>query len=166
MQCWQDLSQFQQFLLAMLSQMGSIPFQGVTDGSDAKAGIIGEYIVMRGSAPYAAYPTNTTASISVGVLPPGDWNVTATMVSTTLVGSADFHLAPQPTGMSNEMWGVANAFTSGGVSEQNISLNAQAARGSFSVPTLLAFTIDIGQSAAASLPAGTATVQVEARRMR
>jgi hypothetical protein len=166
MQCWQDLAQFQQFLQCMLAQAGPIALQGVTDGSNALAGNIGEYIILSGSLPYAAYPTATSGVVSVGVLPPGDWNITGNMQASSLTGPASFHLTPVPVGMSNQMWAVTNVFTTAGASEENIALNAQAARGNFSVPTLLAFTIGINQGVASTLPAGTATLTLEARRMR
>jgi hypothetical protein len=164
MQCWQDIAQFQQFLMCMLSQMGPYPVQGVTDGSDAKAGNIGEYVIMTSTMAYAAYPTETVQIISAGVLSPGDWNITCSLSPSTVVGSAEINLSPTPAGMSNAMSGFS--WVSGASTTQLVVLNAQAARGSFSVPTLLPFRCVVSQAGTSTLPAGTATLQVEARRMR
>jgi hypothetical protein len=164
MQCWQDIAQFQQFLQCMLSQMGPYPVQGVTDGSDAKAGNIGEYIIMNATMAYAANPASTQQTISVGVLPPGDWDLTSFLSASTNVGGAGFYLSPAPAGMSNNMAGGQWQLASG--STESVAINGRAARGSFSVPSLLPFTIIIDQAFATGLPAGTATFTVEARRMR
>jgi hypothetical protein len=159
MQCWQDLAQFQQFLLAMLSQMGPIPFTGVTDGSDAKAGQIGEYIIANGNLSYPASVT-THGSISPLVLPPGDWNVGASLqTSTDTATGAFFYLDPQPTGFSTTMIGWYGAAT---VSTEFAVVQGIPARASLTVPTLLPFAVGIG----AGPNAGVATLTVQARRAR
>jgi hypothetical protein len=165
MQCWQDIAQFQQFLMCMLSQLGPYPVQGVTDGSDAKPGNIGEYIMLSVAMPFAANPANTQQVVSAGVLPPGDWQIYPALQLSTIVGSAQFWLTPQPAGVTNDMAGTAGTIGIAG-SETAARVIGQIARGSFTVPTLLAFTVHVDQSTATGLAAGTATLDVEARRMR
>jgi hypothetical protein len=166
MQCWQDIAQFQQFLICMLSQAGPFPLQGITDGSNAKAGNIGEYITMVGTMAYAAYPAVTTGTISAGVLPPGDWNITSAMTASAQIGEVSFYLSPEPAGMSNAMLGVAGITTYGAGSTQTLSLIGQNARGNFTVPTLLPFAVAVYNNTGSTLVAGTVTLTVEARRMR
>jgi hypothetical protein len=165
MQCWQDIAQFQQFLMAMLSQMGPYPMQGVTDGSDAKPGMIGEYVTGAGSLNYAANPAVTTGTVSPLVLSPGDWNITTWLYMTSPYGEAAFWLDPRPVGNSNLLRGAVAGVTA--ISSVNTSVVVgQTGRGSYTVPTLLAFSVTIDQSTSAALTAGTASVVVEARRMR
>jgi hypothetical protein len=158
MQCWQDLAQYQQFLMCMLSQMGPIPFQGVTDGSNALAGNIGEFIQATGTVNYPASVT-TTSVISVTVVPPGDWDFWGKLdlSAVAVVNSWVVTLSPLPAGMSNNMSGqvVPPELTSG---------HLNGARGSFSVPTLLAFSSTLNNTTAAT--GGTGTLTLEARRRR
>jgi hypothetical protein len=160
MQCWQDIAQFQQFLMAMLSQMGPYPMQGVTDGSNAAPGNIGEYIILKAGMSYAASPAVTQQIVSVGVLPPGDWDITCTMLPTTQIGGTTFNLSPVPAGISNPMWG-----SNWSSPAEDVIIIGQSARGSFTVPTLLAFNTTVSQ-VAAGLTAGTANFDIEARRAR
>jgi hypothetical protein len=138
--------------------------RGVINGSDAAAGIIGEYLILTGSMPYAANPATTTQTVSAGVLPPGDWDLTCTGEYSTEIGVASFHLSPEPTGFSNAMWGTIGEYATA-PSAGYFVIVGQSARASLSVPTLLAFSVTVAQTVA-GLPAGTATVVVEARRAR
>ena len=54
---------------------GGPPFMGVTDGSDAGPGEIGEVLVV--DFPQAARPVNTQVTIATMTLPPGDWQCEA-----------------------------------------------------------------------------------------
>jgi hypothetical protein len=165
MQCWQDIAQFQQFLQCMLSQMGPYPMKGVTDGSAAAPGNIGEYMTQSANMAYAANPAKTQQILSVAVIPPGDWNLTATLAVSTVIGEAYFDLPTIPTGVENDMFGLAVVNTAVS-SDQTVRVNGQPARGSFTVPTLLPFSVTVDQSTATGLLAGMATMSVSARRMR
>lgn len=164
MDCWQQISQYQQFLMCMLSQMGPIPLQGVTDGSDAKAGNIGEFMTGSAVVAYAVYPANTIGNAAVMVLPPGDWDLWAYLDFSGPIGGAQYYLSPVPTGVSNNMMAVLGPLTTGAHSIARIV--GPYARGSFTVPTLLPFYVNVNQSFDASLLAGSATMSVEARRRR
>jgi hypothetical protein len=165
-QCWQDIAQFQQFLQCMLSQMGPYPVQGVTDGSNALPGNIGEFMTATGTYAYAANPAISIGSISPIVLPPGDWHVWASMGFSTAVGGAEFYLSPQPAGTSDNM-GATDQFVSPTTqSFSYVRLISAAISGNFTVPTLMPFYVKIDQSTATGLTAGTASLLIGARRMR
>jgi hypothetical protein len=162
MQCWQDLAQFQQFLICMLSQAGPFPMQGVTDGSDAKAGMIGEWITGNSTVAYAAYPAVTDSTVSTLVLSPGDWDIWAYMYLTTAFGASSFTLSLLPTGFSDNLTGIAGAL---GQAELNIIIGNQV-RANVTVPTLTSFKIHVDQSGNSALLAGNAQLTVNARRRR
>jgi hypothetical protein len=133
MQCWQDIAQFQQFLQCMLSQMGPIPLQGVTDGSDAKAGQIGEWIQMIQN--FTVPITDQTITLSMGVLSPGDWTCFGHGFCSVQILALNFALVPQPTGFSNNMGGGV------GSPAVSVSIPSATARASLTVPTLVPFQI-------------------------
>lgn len=147
-------------------QVRPFPLLGVTDGSDAATGIVGEFIRGTGTMTYAAYPQMTVALVSALVVPPGDWDLTASMAVSSLIGGATMGLSPVPAGMSSGMTGAIGFISTIGQTETLSVIIAQGGRGSFSVPTLLTFSVAINQANDNSLPAGGATVIVEARRMR
>jgi hypothetical protein len=162
MDCWQQISQFQQFLQCMLSQMGPVPLQGVTDGSDAKAGYIGEYMKASVNVNYAASVVTTTTA-SVIVIPPGDWNLWAYGQISAPVGSVFYEASPMPAGLSNALGSYIGSGDPAAATYA--SPNTPVARGSFTVPTLIAFSVRVDQLTG-SLPAGYMILSVEARRMR
>lgn len=143
------------------------PIIGVTDGSSAAPGQVGEYISSSTSIAYAAYPAVTTQVVSALVVQPGDWDLWATMSMSTSFGGALFNLSPIPAGISDDLAAI-NAVTAAmtATAAEFNSLNAQAVRGNFSVPTLLAFNVNINQSFTSGLLAGTATLKVRGRRRR
>jgi hypothetical protein len=161
MQCWQDIAQFQQFLMAMLSQMGPYPMQGITDGSQAIAGNIGEvaHSVVAGTFPVTA---NNVQTISAIVLSPGDWDVSATcdMQGAATTGS-DFALTPVPTGVLDQLSAVAAVST--GV--EDTSLHSGVTQANIKVPTLLAFQLTTNITGAGAA-AGTFNFTTFARRRR
>jgi hypothetical protein len=167
MQCWQDIAQFQQFLLAMLSQAGPVPLQGVTDGSIAKAGYIGEtmFTTVQGTFPNTA---NFTQNISALVLPPGDWDISVfVQLVAAYTSGTYFYLNPLPAGIANDMRCVTGAVnTSIGADLVDQSMTGPVAQANVTVPTLLAFTMVTNYAGATTQPAGTFYWQTYARRMR
>lgn len=143
---------------------GSGPLLGVTDGSSAAPGIIGEFIEGSGTFAYPGSPNITSGSISTLVAQPGDWDFWAyATFGPGPIGGAEFYLQPSPPGMSNDLLGQAYTTGATGVYEAIIGPYA---RGSFTVPTLLAFFVNINNSLASSLTAGTMTLTVQGRRRR
>jgi hypothetical protein len=163
MQCWQDIAQFQQFLICMLSQAGPFPMQGVTDGSNAKAGNIGEFITGTGSATYAAAALSNVA-ISPLVVAPGDWDLRGFVAQSGPVTGISLILTPAPAGMSNQMEAAIGSVDTGATVNNFENVPMQMARGSFTVPTLLSWAGQINTTTGQA--AGTVTLYVEGRRMR
>lgn len=146
------------------------PIVGVTDGSDAAPGMVGEFNEYEADVQFAAYPANTQVVASLGVVQPGDWDMTVTGgPQGGNLRALDFFLSPKPLGMSNEMRGVlfvttvpGNMFT--GI--QDSVVMGQFARGSFAVPTLLAFNVTMDNSGDPTSVASVVRLVLTARRMR
>lgn len=148
------------------SQPVTGPIVGVTDGSDAAPGQVGEYIHGTTSISYAAYPQVTTTTATPLVVQPGDWDLWISMQCTTQITGASFFLSPQPTGMSNTMYGSLWTAIGTGAPE-SITISGMIARGSFSAPTLLPFSVTVSMAGDSSLTTpGTAVLLVEGRRRR
>lgn len=140
--------------------------KGVTDGSDAGPGQVGEFVTGTATLAYTAN-ANTTGAVSPIVMQPGDWDINSTVICSSNPGGVHWMLNPVPTGVSNDLQGWTGELIGGGGTSINPGLNiGRSARGSFSVPTLLAFSVTINNSTNPTLPAGTATLTVEARRRR
>jgi hypothetical protein len=165
MQCWQDIAQFQQFLQCMLSQMGPIPIQGVTDGSDAKAGYIGEYITGQSPFTYTAYPNITTVNLSPLVVSPGDWNLWSFAGMATEFGAVQYGLSPVPAGVYGGL-GAVNSIGGASPVAEYASVMSPTTRANVTVPTLLPFTLTVHQDTSSSLPAGNGILYVFGRRVR
>lgn len=137
---------------------GGIP--GVTDGSNAGPGQIGEFVSFSSAISYAV-ATGQTFNISLGVLAPGDWDLRSSLQFSTPFDGVSYYLNPMPSGFSNAMFGELLDAGSAGLISQYAVVVGMAARGSVSVPTLMPFTVNVNSSAA-----GQATLTIEARRMR
>jgi hypothetical protein len=167
MRCWQQIAQFKALVRHVLTEMGPIPLQGVTDGSNAQPGDIGEYLQGNAQLNYAAYPTNTLGNVAPLVIPPGDWDIWSSASTTTAFGTVIFYLNPLPTGISNAMEGLSGAVdTATATTQLNAVFSGQMARGSFTVPTLMNFAVEVAQSSDAALLAGQFALRLEARRVR
>ena len=144
------------------------PIVGVVDGSDAAPGEVGEYLTASGDFNYAASPAGSTGQLALINMPPGDWDLWVSASFSTLIESTLFFLNPEPTGMSNAMFGVMGLFNVTqfvSLDVERVVLVGQTARGSFAVPTLLSFEVQVFQGSP-GLPAGVMTLRVEARRRR
>lgn len=142
---------------ARLEQLAQTGVPGVTDGSNAAPGNVGEFVSGTFTAPYGQ-PSPTVAMVSGPVLSPGDWDMWANVAFSTAIAGGAFELKPVPSGTSNNM--SASDFTT---SIEAVQLNGMTARGIYSVQTLLAFQIYVATPPATS---GTVTLRVEARRRR
>lgn len=141
---------------------GSGPVMGVTDGSNAAPGQVGEFVTGTATFNYPASGTPTT-TLSPLVVQPGDWDLYSYMTTSTDTGTgAYFQLNPLPVGVSNSMTGWYGVGGSTEPLSEFAFVIGLTARGSFSVPTLLAFQVGIGTPPAA----GVATLVVSARRRR
>lgn len=146
------------------------PIIGVVDGSDAAPGEVGEFLTASGTFNYAAGTTTgvtSTGQIDLINMPPGDWDMTIAAAFSTLIDSGEFLLNPQPTGVTNKMWGLNGNFLGPGQPGADMLtaiIIGENARGSFAVNTLLSFEVQVFQGP--SGPAGLMTIRIEARRRR
>jgi hypothetical protein len=137
---------------------------GVTNGSDAAPGIVGEYIEAEPtfSISGAAAAVNT---VPAAVLAPGDWDCQASILpSAGLKGLAFYIAQPRAVGVSNDMNGLASDFSAIAVDTSFIVLNGMSARALISVPTQFTFTVTSNFLAAGA--ATTAVLVFQARRRR
>lgn len=164
--CYNQMSQFREMLAQILQDPKlRIPLIGITDGSNAKPGEVGEYIKGAATVHYAAYPTVTVQTVSVLVVPPGDWNLWGYMTLSTGVGGANFATTTPPAGMDDWITALAIESAVAG-SVDYIFLPSNTVRGLFTVPSLIATQVTVWQTTNATLPAGVATVKIMGRRMR
>lgn len=136
---------------------------GVTDGSNAAPGYVGEFVT--GSSSLISFPaTGTiTTSASVITLTAGDWDLHGWISDfTAAVGGVHANLNPIPPGMSNDMTGLLGL---GSGVHATSWVNMTGARANFATTTTLTWTIFIDNSVAGST-AGTCAMHVEARRRR
>jgi hypothetical protein len=152
------------------------PIIGVTDGSTAQPGEVGEYL--QGIIDYTNVPAPpggvdgvVSAIVTPLILPPGDWDVEVTFRAGYGLNSFFASLTPLPTG-------VTSAFVIAATPEVDMRFfdwTFQGPRGAanVSVPTLLAFTVNLGIVGGTSETNGGApgsggwfTTIVTARRMR
>lgn len=148
------------------------PIIGVTDGSDAAPGQVGEFL--HGVTQIATSPGVTVlTTVSPLTVPAGDWDLWASMYLSDTSGIYDsqnhvaragvsaFWLNPQPTGVSNQMQAMVGLGASlGNVMDKAIT--GMPARGSFTASTPLLFRVDIEDPDTA----GFAVLTCEARRRR
>lgn len=165
-QCWNEIEQLKLLLSEVISSMGPIPLTGVTDGSNAKPGEVGEFFHAEANVAYGAYPAVTNTTVSVTVVPPGDWDLWASFNTQGGVGLILVNLAPAPSGISNQMIGFGTFGTVGAMSYEGAVLINMSARGNFTVPTLLPFSVHIDNSQDTGLLAGSGIMMVEGRRRR
>jgi hypothetical protein len=169
MQCWQDIAQFQQFLQCMLSQMGPVPLQGVTDGSSAKAGYIGEFLTATITTPWSiASGANQTQNVSTIVMPPGDWDLSCRLAVTFPFTNTLFNCTPLPAGMTGDLSGAVGATGMGAISpiqETYLIMPGMTSRLSNTVPTLIPMSIIIDNATGAAV-SGNTLMTVSGRRAR
>jgi hypothetical protein len=138
---------FQKCLVDAIAASGSnVPLIGVTNGSDAQPGQVGEYIYTQTTLNLPAVASGATGTIVVPgvVVQPGDWDAGCFFLPTSSIQSVVFQLNPVPVGVSNWMMGEAWS----GTTEDIQQVMGQPARILISVPTLMPFTITYGTALA------------------
>ena len=164
------MNQFKEMLWQVIEDMGPLALTGVPDGSNAKAGEVGEFVRGQAAVNFAAHVV-TTSTVSPLVVPPGDWDLFGIVTVSTPIGLLYVATNPPPAGLSDWMTaqegvlGVPQtAPFSGGATTGDLTLNT--VRGSFTVPTVLSFSVTVNQTADPALVAGTINVIVSGRRRR
>lgn len=167
-ECYAQVKQAQDFLKQMLidiincdpSIIGrGTPIVGVTDGTDAQPGMVGEWVMYTASVPFTA--TAQTQVVSMGSLSAGDWDCWAYAIPNVFTTDVLIILNPQPAGFTGNMWSkIASATILTGV-----SIVTPQVRALTSVPSLIAFTV-ITNDSGDGPSAGTLTLEFMARRRR
>lgn len=140
---------------------GSGPIRGVTDGSNANPGDVGEYIELSQNVNVPATPTQIP--VSIGVLQPGDWDCFLWVIYNAPVTSGEFWLNPQPPGFSNAMYTFS--FTGTAFDPAWMTVQSSLGRANLTAPTLVAITL-MSNYAGNAAAATTAQVIFQARRVR
>jgi len=148
-------------IVEAIAKSGSnVPLIGVTNGTDATPGQVGEwfFFTVNGSI------TGTAAQIAMQsvTLQPGDWDIWASLDASVFVTSMQFNVtSPLPAGMSDNMFSIIAQPT--GVTEA-VVVESNSSRLLCSVPTLVPFQLEFNTTGAGS--AGTYGFTVKARRRR
>lgn len=121
------------------------PIMGVTDGSDAKPGEVGELLSF---SVQVNFTSGTQIQVtSMGALSAGDWDCwCAGQFFSTPINLCVIYLSPIPTGFGGIMSGVEADINDA----QFATVICNPARALVSVPTLVAFTSQIQAAAAGS----------------
>lgn len=144
-QCVQTNPAVVQAIIAAIEASGStLPLIGVTNGSDAQPGQVGEFVQLTASIAYPATPASTVSG-TYGVLNPGDWDCWMYGLTTTVVGDLSQNLNPQPPGFNSDMQMRVEMPDAAGFGYLPPTL----ARASLSVPTLIAVSIGTNFTASA-----------------
>jgi hypothetical protein len=158
--CWRQVSE----LKAIIRQVVKQEMLGVTDGSDAKPGEIGEYFLNVTTFNFTA--AQQTQNVNAGVIGPGDWDVIGAFMPSVGTSGIKFNLSPVPTGVTTDMSGLT--FDQGDPTASGPTSGAMVistpARALIKVPTLFSFSVNT--NFAGTVQAGTATFTLQARRVR
>ena len=160
-QCVQTNPAVVQAIITAIENSGSsLPLLGVTNGSQAQPGQVGEFIQFS-SVNTVNIPSGGSQvfNLPMGVLQPGDWEIQAYIAVQALVSLVSFGLAPEPAGFSSDCGGSL-ALSPLGEWQYVVGKPTQ---GLISVPTLLAFGITLDGQASTT---GTMEFYVTARRAR
>ena len=137
---------------AIVKSGAALPLVGVTNGSDAQPGQVGEWVEF--AMDNVTYPSGSSVqTLSMGVLQPGDWNVWYIVYHNANPTNSSAIFLPLPTGFSG---GAPSVQGRAGT----ILLSPQA-RASLTVPTLVPLQLTVD-----STGASFCRVVVHARRMR
>lgn len=159
-QCVQTNPAVVQAIIAAIEASGStLPLIGVTNGSDAQPGQVGEFVEFAASVAYSG--ASQTVTTSLGVLQPGDWDCAVYITSlSSPLSSFVYQLSPVPVGFN---WSMETGFVSESAGE--IVNLTSVSRGSFAVPTLIAVVLQFNTLGVAGA-AGTMGLTFQARRAR
>lgn len=144
--------------IQQLNRTGNaVPALGVLNGTPATAPQVGEYIQLSGEILYTA--TTAQAFLTLGTLPPGDWNCWLWATFSSVVQGASFILQPLPPGFAaNPSCALVYGATPPNYAMFSMQVEALTAADSLIVANC--------QVAGSSGTSGVFTVYFAARRMR
>lgn len=127
-------------IIAAIQKSGSnLPLLGVTDGSNAQPGQVGEYV--RFQQTVSILGTAQTQSVTMGVLQPGDWDVWLFAGPQGWTADIQIYLDPLPAGFIDSGYAIL-----GDMGAVPIAAVGMTTRGSISVPTLMVMTLTTNNS--------------------
>lgn len=145
-------------IIQAIQKSGSnLPLIGITNGTAAPAGQVGEYVQLSGTLAYTATPAS--AQLSLGVLPAGDWDCWLWATFTSAINGAQYSLNPLPAGFAANP--AASNFST--VWPANAILSTMTVEALTSGDSLI---VADTAAAATSGQSGTMTVNFAARRRR
>lgn len=145
-------------LAAIAASGSSVPLIGVTNGSAAQPGQVGELVEYNLTQTVTVPTTGITTIFNMGVLQPGSWFVQAVIFPGMATDNMSFGLSPTPAGFTTACEGGMAVTTSA-----ESYLVGQPASANISLPTLLAFNVALQSTTPATAPV---TLQVFALRVR
>lgn len=136
--------------------------------ADISASGFGAFNQYESDINYAAFPTVTMLNVTVATIQPGDWDMTVSLgPQGGSLSAVDFFLSPVPTGVSNSMRGtlflVDATGTAVGINDSVV--DGQSARGNFTVPTPLTFSVRLDNSGISGSGASFARLVLTTRRV-
>lgn len=151
---------FQQSLVDAIVASGSnIPLIGVTNGTPAQPGQVGEYVSYHLQPTFAA-TANQSQPVTMGVLQPGDWQVWSTLSTSVVTTGSNMVLNPVPPGFSSSL----EQQLAGAASGLTTVLLGGPAQALISVPTLVVIQLSTNTDGAGA--AGYADLFFNALRVR
>jgi len=138
------------------------PIRGVTNGSQAKPGEVGEYYLNQQEFPFTA--TQQVLTVRAGMLTAGDWECVATVWADVLTTGISFQLAtPVPEGIMTGMGGAIIETQGSGFDPEDVVVHSQPSAAFLKALTPFDFTVRTNPSPG---PAGNFFIAFQARRMR
>jgi hypothetical protein len=152
---------------AIVATGSNVPLIGVTNGSDAQPGQVGEYVQFSNTGITYPAATSNTQVVSLGILQPGDWDCLLYFGTYNFTGGIQLQLSSTPAGFSTDMYGVSISIgTSDDPNSWGGQVFGQPARALISVPSLVAVQLssNVTNDAAGSSTGGY--MLFRARRQR
>jgi len=151
----------QQIVNDYLATGAPLVLKGITDGSPAPAGIVGELFEGGVTVNVPLSASQNVQTVNLGTLQPGDWDCLATIYAGAAFCSfMAAVLQPVPAGVSTSMAGFAEDLDTTGTGS-SFSVVCLPARALITVPTPMVFQISTIAPAAGQL-----TMYLHARRLR
>lgn len=152
-----------QAIIDSINKTGSsLPVNAVTNGTDAGPDQVGELVRLVQPLNYPTTPTNG-ALVTMGILPPGDWDCWSFATFNVPVTSSQFYMTVLPVGFSDLIQtGQVLAAAGGAVLLVPVSNTVRALT---TVQSLITYSVDINNLGLGPAP-GTMTLVFMARRRR
>ena len=152
-----------QAIIDAINQTGNtLDINGVTNGTDANPGQVGELVRLVQPFNYPSTPTNG-ALVTMGFLPPGDWDCWGFATVNVNITSTQFTLVTTPPGFSDSLQTGQWLAVSGGAVLLAPSTNT--VRALTTAESLITYSVDVN-NAGLGPAAGTMTLRFMARRRR